>query len=221
MFNPNPPERRDKVQLITAYCYNNNFMLRDDQNKRFVLESLAFLVNSERIWLYGYVLLENQFHAMWQQRPPWDERNVRQTMLRFTARKIKYNLRATNEDGLEQFRSRLPDRKYQFWDKESVRVTISSLDAASRIMDNMHVAPVEMGLCREQQAYPYSSAWFYGGGESVAGLPVPVITHFHEAFGRHNELESPAILLAPYCLPSRGTVVERKPGQRRGKSPFG
>lgn len=171
-----------KVQLVTACCYKSNPLLREDRYKRFVLEGLSYMVDQQWIWLYGYVLMDEEFHAMWQQRPPWDEKNVRQPLLRHVARLIKYDLRARDAAELERYRSHLADREYQFWEKQKMRVEITNMHTAGEMLENMHQAPVLSGLCRDRAAYPYSSNWYYSDGDRPTDVPVPTITDFTTGF---------------------------------------
>ncbi|WP_341841961.1 hypothetical protein [Chitinophaga caseinilytica] len=182
MSNFYPIKQPGCVQLMTACCYKDHALLRDDRYKQFVMEGLTFMVAQQRIWLYGYVLLEDEFHAMWQQRPPWEKANVRQPLLRHIARRIKYDLRATDPGALELYRSHLADRVFQFWEKQKIRVEITSFSAAGEMLENMHQAPVNSGLCGDQIEYPYSSAWFYGDRVPPADIPVPELTDFSNAF---------------------------------------
>lgn len=180
MINTNSVEA-GAVKLITACTLNKN-LLSDDRYKHFLLESLSFMVTQERIWLFGYLLLDGEFHAMCQQRPLWEGKNVRQPILRHVSGLIKYDMRARNPQELELYRSKLKDRIYQFWAKEKIRVEVKNYETAIKMLETMHTTPTNAGLCEKQDAYRYSSAWFYGSGEPPEGVPVPRLTNVEDAF---------------------------------------
>lgn len=140
------------------------------------------MVARERVWLYGYVVLEDEFHAMWQLRPQWNAVNARQPLLRHIARQLKYDLRASDAKELERYRSHLADRVFQFWEKEMMRVEIANYATALDMLENMHHSPIKSGLCIDKTAYPYSSAWYYANRPQPAGVPVPGLMNFSKAF---------------------------------------
>lgn len=167
--------------MITA-CSLKKSLLSEDVHKRFVLESLSFMVAQERIWLFGYLLMDGEFHVMCRQRPLWEGKNARQHILRYVSKMIKYNIRKRNPDELEIHRSKLKDRIYQFWAKEKIRIEIKNQETAIKMLKAMHEMPYRSELCGEHEAYRYSSAWFYGSGEPPEGIPVPRLTSIEEAF---------------------------------------
>lgn len=167
--------------MITACCLKKN-LLSDDRYKQFVLEGLSFMVARERIWLFGYLLLDGEFHLMCQQRPVWEGRNVRQPILRNVSKLIKYDIQSRDVKQLEQHRSKLKDRIYQFWAKEKIRIEIKNKETAIKMLKAMHETPYRSEICSRHDTYSYSSAWFYGGGEPPENLPAPGLTNIREAF---------------------------------------
>lgn len=149
------------MELFSAYCVKGRWLLQEDIYKQIVADSLQFMVQDGRIWLYGLVILPNEFHLLWQKQPAWKQRNVRQMLLKFTAQQIKYRMRAANRPELETYRSQLRDRQFQFWERGASALPVTSAAGAWENLQNMHDAPVTAGLCRQAEAYRYSSADFY------------------------------------------------------------
>lgn len=217
-----PGKQSGKVLLIIARCFKNKKLLRENRYKHFVLESLAFLVEHKRIWLYGYVLLENEIYVLLQQRPPFEGNNVRQQMLRHVSRLIKYDMRARNTRELERYRSKLSDRMYQFWEKEKMRVEVTNMTTAMTMLENMHETPVKLGWCREQGAYPYSSSYYYESYAEPEGIPLPELTVLAKTFqfaggeGPPDQFDArPKFVLPAGCL------FKPRPVPFKGKYPRG
>lgn len=164
-----------KMELFSAYCVKGRWLLEEDIHKQIVLDSLAFMADNKRIWLYGFVILPGEFHLLWQQQPAWEQKNLRQMLLKFTAHQIKHRLKAVNRPELETYRSPLRDRQFQFWERFAEALPVTAAEAAVEKLQQMHEAPLAAGLCHQPEAYRFSSAAFYGqsaGNEYGEGVLV-------------------------------------------------
>ncbi|MGN6508766.1 MAG: hypothetical protein ACTHLD_04825 [Chitinophaga sp.] len=149
------------MELFTACCRRGQLLLKDDEHKKIVLQSIAFLCRDQRIRLFGYVILEDEFHLLWEKQPDWQAKNIRQMMLKFTAQQIKYRLLRTRSPELEKYKSTLNDRHYHFWDKATYFRQIPSIQMAEETIRHLHEAPVLTGLSPSPEMYAFSSARFY------------------------------------------------------------
>lgn len=149
------------MELFTACCRRGQLLLKDDEHKKIVLQSIAFLCRDQRIRLFGYVILEDEFHLLWEKQPDWQAKNIRQMMLKFTAQQIKYRLLRTRSPELEKYKSTLNDRHYHFWDKATYFRQIPSIQMAEETIRHLHEAPVLSGLSPSPEMYAFSSARFY------------------------------------------------------------
>ena len=93
------------LEFFTATCLNWQPLLAEERHKQIVLESLGFLVKEERIWLYGYVLMPNHLHLLWQKQDAWIDKSVQQQFLKFTAQMIKFNMINNFPQELKNYRS--------------------------------------------------------------------------------------------------------------------
>jgi REP element-mobilizing transposase RayT len=92
--------KHGNIEFFTATCLKWQNLLNDIKHKEIILDSLAFLVHEQRIWLYGYVIMPNHLHIIWRKQDNWIEKNVQQQFLKFTAQQIKFNLLDTNPSHL-------------------------------------------------------------------------------------------------------------------------
>ena len=141
---------------------------------RIVLDSWRFLSTSERITIYGYVILENHLHLI-----ACAENLSKEVgdFKSFTARRIIDLLETTNaRQLLDQLKwhkvHHKMDREYQLWQEGSHPQRIMNDAMMRQKLDYMHHNPVKRGYVDEATHWRYSSARDYAG---IEGL-FPVIT---------------------------------------------
>lgn len=166
------------MEYFSASCRHGTLLFRDDDHKEIMLNSLAFMARNERIWLYGFVILEDEIHLLWKKRPAWENRNIRQMLLKFTAQQIKHRLRNARSGELVQYQCQRADRQFQFWEPAACSSPVPDACAAAEKLEQMHDAPFTGGLCHRGAAYAFSSARFYHSGED----PLRMMTHYHQYF---------------------------------------
>ena len=164
------------IEFFTATCLKWQSLLQPDEHKAIIVDSLKFLVEDKRIWLYGYVIMHNHIHLMWCKQDEWVEKNVKQMFLKYTAQQIKFRLLAHNPRELDNYISTQKDRDYHFWERRSYSATMYNRKVASQKIDYMHYNPVKAGLCESAEHYVYSSYRFYELNEDNPGF----LTHYAE-----------------------------------------
>jgi|SRR6478609_7041073 len=162
------------IEFFTATCLNWQPLLHHDDRKQILMESLRFMVNDKRIWLYGFVIMPNHIHLMWMRQDAWLEKSTEQIFLKYTAQQIKFKIIDSDASELKNYRSTQSDRKYHFWERRSYKATMYNREVASQKLDYMHYNPVKAGLCEKPGGYKYSSARFYELNEDEWGF----ITHY-------------------------------------------
>ncbi|WP_113661707.1 REP-associated tyrosine transposase [Pedobacter nanyangensis] len=163
------------IDFFTATCLNWQNLLEPDQHKQVILSSLEFLVNDNRIWLYGYVIMPNHIHLLWRKQDAWIDKNIAQIFLKFTAQQIKFNLMANHPGELTKYKSSQSDRKYHFWERRPYQATMNNRNIVAQKLDYIHYNPVKKKLSTSPLDYQYSSARFYEGLEKSTFL-----THYME-----------------------------------------
>jgi len=164
-----------EIEFLTVTCLNWQTLLKEDKHKQIILDSLAFLVEDGRIWLYAYVIMPNHMHILWRKQDAWIEKNVQQNFLKYTAQQIKFNLLENNPNNLTQYTSTQSDRQFQFWERRPYRVRIFTRAVAEQKINYIHFNPVKAGLCKLPEDYLFSSAQYY-----YLNRHDPLITHYME-----------------------------------------
>ena len=163
------------VEFFTASCLNWQNLLSHEKHKEIVMSSLKFLVDENRIWLYGYVLMPNHLHILWRKKDLWIDKSIQQQFLKFTAQQIKFNLYESFPEELENYRSSQADRFYHFWERRPFNATMNNRLVLEQKLDYIHNNPTKKHLCELPEDYIYSSARYY-----LLGKENTLITHYME-----------------------------------------
>ncbi len=157
-------------QFITITVYEWKHLLKPDKYKRLVIDSLSFLVENRRVHVYGFVIMSNHMHLIWQIQEPHQRKDVQRDFLKFLGQQIKFDLAENHPDVLKRFLVNRKDRKYQFWQRNSYSLDLFSETVFLQKLAYTHENPVKAGLCDLPEEYHYSSARFYELNESSFGF---------------------------------------------------
>ena len=171
-----PPIITDWPQFFTATNLEWKKLLQPDKYKDIVIDSLRFLVEGQRIRLFAFVIMTNHLHLIWQMKARINREAVQRDFLKYTAGKIKADLRRHHPNVFEQFFVDAKDRKYQIWERNALSIELRSHSVFLQKLNYIHHNPVRAGLCRLPEEYKYSSARFYESGIDEWGF----LTHYED-----------------------------------------
>jgi hypothetical protein len=95
---------------------------------------------------------------------------LQRDFLKYTAQKIKADLRKYHPVVLECFRVGAKDRTYQFRERNSLSIELRTHSVFLQKLEYIHWNPVRSGLCLLTEDYHYSSAQFYQTGIDNRGF---------------------------------------------------
>lgn len=147
--------------FFTATCNNWLHLLQDVQCKDIILNSLSFLVEKQRIRVFGFVIMNNHLHMIWQILGDHKPEDVQRDFLKYTGQQIKFYLQKNNPELLEKCRVNAKDRQYQIWKRNALSIEIFSEAVMVQKLNYIHLNPVRAGLVLLPEDYLYSSAAFY------------------------------------------------------------
>ncbi len=90
--------------FFTATILDWKQLLKPDAHKKIIMDSLKFLVEDKRIFLYAFVIMPNHIHLLWRMQENHELHDVQRDFLKYTAQQIKFRLINTNPFLLSQFR---------------------------------------------------------------------------------------------------------------------
>ena len=152
---------KEHAEFLTVTCLNWHPLLEKERDKEIIIGSLRYLVRSERIFVYAFVLMKNHFHLIWQMRGKHKREDVQRDFLKFTGQQILKELRNESSPMLKELLVFAKDRKHQVWERNSLGIPLWSPKVMDQKMEYIHNNPVKAGLCEFPENYKYSSARFY------------------------------------------------------------
>ncbi len=148
-------------EFITITCYEWKHILKEDNYKDIITDSLAFLVKTDRIKVHAFVIMSNHLHLIWQIQKGNKREEVQRDFLKFTSQQLLKRLRYENANLLQELVVNLKDRKYQVWQRNSLSIELRSKNVYNQKLNYIHNNPVKAGMCILEEEYKYSSAKFY------------------------------------------------------------
>ncbi len=163
-------------QFFTATILEWKPLLKEDEFKDIVIDSLLFLKKEKSIEVYSFVIMPNHIHLVWQIQDGFKRENIQMRFLKFTAQQMKFRLIDTNDSRLQDFQVNTSDRQYQFWERNALSVDLWSEKVFMQKMEYIHNNPLQdkWKLVQYPEDYRYSSAKFYETGVDEFGL----LTHY-------------------------------------------
>ena len=148
--------------FFTATCKDWLPLLKDNVCKDIIVGSLQFLVEKERIRLFGFAIMNNHIHIIWQMLGDHKPEVVQRDFLKYTAQQIKFHLMQHDDSELLS-KCLVPayDRQYQIWKRKALSIDIYSEEVMLQKLNYIHQNPVKAGLVELPENYSYSSASFY------------------------------------------------------------
>ena len=126
--------------------------------------------------IYGYVIMPNHIHLIWQIQDGFKQDKIQLRFLKFTAQQMKFKLQKENPLMLEKYRVNAADRTYQFWERNPLSIDLWSEAVFDQKLDYIHNNPLQekWRLAEFPEDYRYSSARFYLTGHDEFGLITPL-----------------------------------------------
>lgn len=148
-------------EFFTATILEWKHLLKPDKYKDIITQSLSYLVQENRVKIFGFVIMSNHLHCIWQAMAGHTPQEVQHSFLKFTAQTIIKDLRNHHPEVLERFYVGARDRKHQIWKRNALSIEIRNRVVFNQKLDYINYNPVKAGLCVLPEEYYYSSASFY------------------------------------------------------------
>jgi len=165
-------------QFFTATILNWKKLLKPDKYKQVITDSLQFLVENNRVIVYGFVIMPNHVHIIWQMHENIHPKDVKRDFLKFTSQSIKLDLIKNHPNVLEYFKVDKKDRKYQIWKHRPLSVDLWSREVFLQKLEYIHKNPIQehWKLVELEEQYRFSSASFYYNNTTEWSF----LTHYNE-----------------------------------------
>ena len=111
-------------QFFTATILEWKYLLADNAFSDIIISSFQFLVNDGRVIIYGFVIMPNHIHLIWQIQDKHQKSSVQQSFLKYIAQQIKLTMINTGNKEVENYKVKASDRQYQFWERNPLSVDL-------------------------------------------------------------------------------------------------
>jgi REP element-mobilizing transposase RayT len=166
------------TQFTTITCLNWLPLLENNFHKQIVLEALANRVAKQEVTIYGFVIMPNHMHFIWQLHDGIIKQDFHRDLLKFTARSLLAFMKMNNDRLFDKLKVSAADRNYQVWERNSLSIELYTEKVFLQKPNYTHLNPVQpkWKLACLPENYCFSSAMFYKTGIDEFGF----LTHFRE-----------------------------------------
>ncbi len=164
-------------QFFTATILEWKHLLKSDEYKQIIIDSLLFLKKEGSIKVNAFVM-PSHIRLIWHIQDGYKREKIQLRFMKYTAQQMKFRLADTNNLLLQNYLVNAADRQYQFWERNPLSIDLWNKDVLIQKLIYIHNNPLAepWNLVSYPQAYKYSSAAFYEEGIDIFGL----ITHYEE-----------------------------------------
>jgi len=106
-----------------------------------IIQTLFWLIENQRIWLLGFVIMPDHLHLVLAPRQPHSLRGVMQLLCSYTARRINTYLH----------------RQGALWAEEYYEHLLASREKVQPCLDYLYLNPVRQNLAAQVTDWPFSS----------------------------------------------------------------
>ncbi len=153
---------REWPQFFTATIQQWKHLLKEDEYKNIIVKALNFLVSESKVTIYGFVIMSNHLHIIWQSKGSNSIQKIQTSFIKHTSKEFKKQLE--NENNLKAYAVNTIDRKYNFWQRDSLNIELFTAAVFNQKLHYIHYNPVKANLCNLPEEYHFSSALFYEKG---------------------------------------------------------
>ncbi|MES2734215.1 MAG: transposase [Bacteroidota bacterium] len=170
-----------EVYFWTSTIYQWKHLLKPDKYKQVIVESLDNLCQRSKIKVYGFVIMPNHIHVLWEMLEMNGREMPYASFQKYTAHFLQTDLRSHHPTILDLFYVAEKERVYRFWERDPLAIKIESRLVAEQKLTYIHHNPLQAhwNLATSPEAYSYSSAGYYE--KETSGYPF--LTHYVDRFG--------------------------------------
>jgi REP element-mobilizing transposase RayT len=131
------------VQFFTATNLNWLQCLQNEHHKQIIIEAINHRVQTNQVTIYGFVIMPNHIHCIWQIHDEITREEFQRDFLKFTARSILKFMQMNNDPLLVQLKVNAKDRQYQLWERNSLSVDLFTETVFLQKLKYIHCNPLQ------------------------------------------------------------------------------
>lgn len=166
----------DSVYFWTDTVKDWNCILKQEKYKDIILSSWRELVSRGMVVIYGFVIMPNHLHVIWEMKKLNGKEMPHASFNKFTGHRIVSDLNEYNPKVLPKFKVDDNDRMFRIWQRDPLAVLLDSREKLEQKLTYLHNNPLQShwNLTDSPENYRWSSALFYEQGLDEFGF----LTHY-------------------------------------------
>jgi putative transposase len=160
-------------------------LLKSDKYKEIIISSWQELVSRGMIAVYGFVIMPNHLHVVWEMKEPngkefAERRPPHASFNKYTSHAILKDLKISHPEVLPFFKVDDPERRHRIWRRDPLAVLMDSRIKVEQKIQYIHNNPLHerWNLADRPENYRWSSARFYETGTDEFKF----LTHYLDRF---------------------------------------
>jgi len=157
-----------EIYFYTASILDWKRLLQPDKFKQIVLNSIIHLIEKKKVKVYGFVIMPNHIHLIWENTTMNGKEKPHASFMKFTGHQFLEELRENDPILLDQFKVERNSRKHQFWQRNALPIKLYDRKILEQKLDYIHLNPLQQhwNLVIDPNDYLYSSCSFYENGDN-------------------------------------------------------
>lgn len=153
----------NEVYFWTATINNWHHLLKEDMYKMVIVDSMSYLSNFNKIKVYGFVIMPNHFHVIWEMLELNGKEVPYESFLKYTSHQFQKILRKQNPAAYLLYNVDEVTRKQRYWKRDPLAIRILSREMLQQKLEYIHLNPLQAhwNLSTLPEQYEYSSAFDY------------------------------------------------------------
>jgi|SRR5688500_6959228 len=153
----------NEIYFWTATITRWHKLLTSDRYKDVAIGSLEYLCNANKVDVFAFVIMPNHIHLIWKMKALNGKESPHGSFLKFTAHEFKKLLVDEGMSELNKYSVDSPNKKYEFWQRDSLAIHLFTPEVAFQKLDYVHNNPLaeHWQLAQDPSDYKYSSASYY------------------------------------------------------------
>jgi REP element-mobilizing transposase RayT len=178
--------RNSRMEMNEVYFWTSSIkdwkkLLAQDKYKILIIGLLQELVQKELISVFGFVLMPNHIHLVWEILKKNGRESPLASFQKASSHLIIKDLKENHPNVLPHFSVTETDREFRIWQRDPLAIFMDTKIKVSQKLDYIHTNPLQghWNLASRPEDYFWSSASFYENGDTRFSF----LTRFEERFG--------------------------------------
>lgn len=124
----------NEVYFWTTVIKDWKHLLKEEEIKMIIIESFQWLVQHELVHIYGYIVMPNHLHVLWEQLKMNGKETPKESFEKFTGHVFLKHLKKAG-DKLSDYKTEQKDRNYIFWQRDPLAILITNRMMAGGKLD--------------------------------------------------------------------------------------